>query len=135
MLKRIVFVLLMTAIAACGSKPRVNLDNLENNEGLVRPTAQHAVIAKDVVGLFENFSYKKVPLGDSISSIIYENLLKSLDEGKNYLMKADVDAFEAYRLHLADDFKKGDLSSVYHVYNVYIERYLDRMDFAMQQID
>src|SRR5690606_6655329 len=97
--------------------------------------AQHAVIAKDVVGLFENFSYKKVPLGDSISSIIYENLLKSLDEGKNYLMKADVDAFEDYRFHLADDFKKGDLSSVYHVYNVYLGRYLDRMEFAIQQVD
>lgn len=135
MLKRIVFVLFVTAIAACGSTPRVNLDKLENNEGLIRPTAQHAVIAKDVVGLFENFSYKKVPLGDSISSIIYDNLLKSLDEGRNYLMKSDVDAFEAYRFHLADDFKKGDLSSVYHVYNVYIERYLDRMNYAMRQID
>src|SRR5690606_6784186 len=97
--------LLVTAIAACGSKPRVNLENYTE---AIRPTPQHAVIAKDVVGLFENYSYKKVPLGDSISSIIYDNLLKSLDEGKNYLMKSDVDAFEAYRTHLADDFKRGD---------------------------
>lgn len=135
MLKRIVFVLIVTAIAACGSTPRVNLDKLGDSERFVQPTAQHAVIAKEVVGLFENFSYKKVPLNDSISSIIYDNLLKSLDEGKNYLMKADVDTFEEYRFHLANDFKKGDLSSVYHVYNVYVTRYLERMDYAKQQID
>lgn len=135
MLKRIVFVLLVTAIAACGSTPRVNLEKLVHAEDVIRPTAQHAVIARDVVGLFENYSYKRVPLADSISSIIYENLLKSLDEGKNYLMQPDIDAFEAYRYNLADDFKKGDLSSAYHMFNIYIERYLERMDFAMQQID
>src|SRR5690606_14117449 len=105
------------------------------DEKAIRPTAQHAVIAKDVVGLFENYSYKRVPLGDSISSIIYDNLLKSLDEGRNYLMKSDVEAFEAYRLHLASDFKRGDLSSVYHIFNVYIDRYLQRLDYAIAQVD
>src|SRR5690554_2129838 len=132
MLKRIVFVLFVTAIVACGSTPRVDL---EAHSVHVIPTAQHSVIAKDVVGLFENYSYKKVPLNDSISSIIYDNLLKSLDEGKNYLMKSDVERFEKYRYLIAGDFKKGDLSAAYHVYNTYIQRYLERMDFALSQID
>lgn len=132
MLKRIVFVLFVTAIVACGSTPRVDL---EAHSVHVIPTAQHSVIAKDVVGLFENYSYKKVPLNDSISSIIYDNLLKSLDEGKNYLMKSDVERFEKYRYLMAGDFKKGDLSAAYHVYNTYIQRYLERMDFALSQID
>ena len=132
MLKRIVFVLLVTSIVACGASPRVNL---EVGTGHVQPTAQHAVIAKDVVGLFENYSYKKVPLNDSISSIIYDNLVKSLDEGKNYLTKADVDEFEKFRLTMASDFKKGDLSAAYYMFNVYMERYLERMEFALGQIE
>lgn len=132
MLKKIVFVLLVTAIVACGSKPRVDLDE---NAVQIQPTAQHAVIAKDVVGLFENYSYKKVPLGDSISSIIYDNLLKSLDDGKNYLMKTDMDQFEEYRFLMVGDFKKGDLSAAYQIFNNYISRYLDRMEFAMKQVD
>ncbi len=132
MLKRILFVLLVTAIVACGSKPRVDL---ANNPMKIVPTAQHSVIAKDVVGLFENYSYKKVPLGDSISSIIYANLLNSLDEGKNYLMQSDIDQFESYRYLLAKDFKKGDLSAAYQVFNTYITRYLERMDFALQAIE
>lgn len=132
MLKRIVFVLFVTAIVACGSTPRVDL---ESSSVHVIPTAQHSVIAKDVVGLFENYSYKKVPLNDSISSLIYDNLLKSLDEGKNYLMKSDVDSFEKYRYLMAGDFKKGDLSAAYQVYNTYIQRYLERMDYALTQVD
>jgi len=132
MLKRIVFVLLVTAIVACGSKPRVDL---EGNAVQVMPTSQHAVIAKSVVGLFESYSYKKVPLEDSISSIIYENLLSSLDDGKNYLMKEDVDGFEAYRYLMASDFKKGDLSAAYQVFNTYISRYLNRMEFALEMVD
>jgi carboxyl-terminal processing protease len=132
MLKRILFVLLVTAIVACGSKPRVDL---ANNPMKIVPTAQHSVIAKDVVGLFENYSYKKVPLGDSISSIIYANLLNSIDEGKNYLMQSDIDQFESYRYLLAKDFKKGDLSAAYQVFNTYISRYLERMEFALQAIE
>ncbi|HLW49893.1 MAG TPA: carboxy terminal-processing peptidase [Sphingobacteriaceae bacterium] len=132
MLKRIVFVLLVTSIVACGSKPRVDL---EGSAVQVMPTAQHAVIVKEVVGLFENYSYKKVPLGDSISSIVYDNLLSSLDDGKNYLMKEDVVEFETYRYLMASDFKKGDLSAAYQIFNTYISRYLDRMEFALKMVD
>lgn len=131
MLKKVIFVMFVVAFAACGSTPRVNLDK---EAGGLQPSAQHAVIAKDVVGLFESVSYKKVPLNDSISSIIFENLIESVDEGRNYLMQSDIDDFEQYRHTVAQDFKAGDLSSVYHIFNVYIARYLERMDYALTQI-
>lgn len=132
MLKKVFFALFVVAIAACGSKPRVNLDA---ETGGLKPTAQHAVIAKDVVGLFESISYKKVPFGDSISSVIFDNLINAVDQGKNYLMQSDIDAFEQYRNTLGEDFRKGDLSAAYQVFNVYMERYLDRLNFALTQID
>src|SRR5690606_40392209 len=111
MLKKVFFALFVVAVVACGSKPRVNLDVTED---ALKPTPQHAVIAKHVVGLFESVSYKKVPLGDSISSIVFENLVKAIDGGKNYLMKSDIDSFEPYRKTLAADFREGDLSAAYH---------------------
>lgn len=132
MLKRIVFVLFVTSIVACGASPRVDL---EGNALNIVPTAQHAVIAKDVVGMFENYSYKRVPLNDSISAIIYDNLLKSLDEGRNYLMKSDVEQFEKFRYHMAGDFKKGDLSAAYQMYNQYIQRYIERLEYALTQVE
>ncbi|SFB79974.1 carboxyl-terminal processing protease [Parapedobacter composti] len=132
MLKKVFFGLFVVAIAACGSTPRVNLDA---EAGALQPTPHHAVIAKDVVGLFESVSYKKVPLNDSISSIIFDNLIASIDKGKNYLMQADIDGFEQYRNTLAGDFRNGDLSAAYHIFNVYMKRYLDRLDYALDQVD
>ena len=132
MLKKVFFALFVVAIVACGSKPRVSLDG---EEGALKPTAQHAVIAKDVVGLFESVSYKKVPLGDSISSIVYSNLIEAIDGGKNYLMQSDIDDFEQYRNGLASDFKEGDLSAAYHIFNVYMERYVNRLEYALTQVD
>ncbi|MBK1440043.1 carboxy terminal-processing peptidase [Parapedobacter sp. ISTM3] len=132
MLKKVFFALFVVAIAACGSKPRVNL---EAEAGALKPTPQHAVIAKDVVGLFESISYKKVPFNDSISSVIFDNLVKAMDQGKNYLMQADIDEFEQYRSTLGQDFRSGDLSAAYHIFNVYMKRYLDRLDYALTQVD
>src|SRR5690606_34617170 len=83
----------------------------------------------------ESVSYKKVPLGDSISSIVFENLVKAIDGGKNYLMKSDIDSFEPYRKKLAADFREGDLSAAYHMFNVYMKRYVDRLEYALTQID
>ncbi|SEK22118.1 carboxy terminal-processing peptidase [Parapedobacter koreensis] len=132
MLKKVFFALFVVAIAACGSKPRVNL---EAETGALKPTAQHAVIAKDVVGLFESVSYKKVPFNDSISSIIFDNLIEAMDQGKNYLMQADIDEFEQYRNTLGQDFRDGDLSAAYQIFNVYMKRYLERLDYALTQVD
>ncbi|MGK6350128.1 carboxy terminal-processing peptidase [Parapedobacter sp. DT-150] len=132
MLKKVFFVLFVVAIAACGSKPRVNL---ETEAEALKPTAQHAVIAKDVVSLFESVSYKKVPFNDSISSIIFDNLIEAMDQGKNYLMQSDLDEFEQYRNTLGQDFRDGDLSAAYHVFNVYMKRYLDRLNYALTQVD
>src|SRR5690606_9074851 len=132
MLKKVFFALFVVAIAACGSTPRVNLDT---EAGALQPTPQHAVIAKDVVGLFESVSYKKVPLNDSISSIIFDNLIESMDMGKNYLMQSDIDDFEQYRKTLGEDFREGDLTAAYHMFNVYMKRYLGRLEYALTQID
>ncbi|WP_353185482.1 carboxy terminal-processing peptidase [Parapedobacter lycopersici] len=132
MLKKVFFALFVVAVVACGSKPRVNLDG---EEGALKPTAQHAVIAKDVVGLFESVSYKKVPLDDSISSIVFTNLIEAIDGGKNYLMQSDIDDFEQYRNALAKDFRDGDLSAAYHIFNVYMERYINRLEYALTQVD
>lgn len=132
MLKKVFFALFVVAIAACGSTPRVDLDA---EAGALKPTPQHAVIAKDVVGLFESISYKKVPFGDSISSVIFDNLIKAVDQNKNYLMQSDIDAFEQYRSKLGEDFQNGDLSAAYHVFNVYMKRYLERLDYALTQVD
>ncbi|MFD2596657.1 carboxy terminal-processing peptidase [Sphingobacterium griseoflavum] len=132
MFKNIVFGLAFISVVACGSKPRVNLD-----EGMLelKPSAQHEVIASEVANLLENYSYKKVPMTDSLSRIVFANLLKSMDQGRNYLLQSDVDDFKKFENTISQDFRKGDLSSPFYMFNIYSKRYLEAMEYALTQVD
>ncbi|MFZ4263557.1 carboxy terminal-processing peptidase [Sphingobacterium sp. HJSM2_6] len=132
MFKNLIFCLALISVVACGAKPRVDLEE----KGLqLRPTTQHETIAKVVANLLENYSYKKVPMTDSISNIVYKNLLDGIDQSKNYMLKSDITEFDAFKNTLSQDFKKGDLSSAFLIFNKYTERYLEGLNIALQQID
>ena len=91
MFRNLIVFLSLISIVACGSKPRVQLEDGGFN---LKPTLQHEIIAKEIVGILENYSYKKVKAGDSLSNIVFNNLIKTVDQGKNYLTQADIDAIE-----------------------------------------
>jgi carboxyl-terminal processing protease len=132
MLKKIFLALFIVAAIACNASPRIALNN---TPGSLMPNTQQEVILKEVINLFENISYKKVPFNDSLSSVIFDNYIKTLDEGKNYLLKSDIDVFEKYRLTLLPDLKKGDLSTMYFIFNTYQNRYLERLNYAFSQVN
>lgn len=132
MLKKVFLALFIVAAIACNASPRVALLDVP---GGLKPNTQQEVILKEVINLFENVSYKKVPFNDSLSSVIFDNYIKTLDEGKNYLQKEDINEFENYRFTLLPDLKKGDLSSMYYIFNVYQNRYLDRMEYALSKVN
>jgi len=124
--------LALVLVVACGSKPRVSLEE----EGLVlRPTTQHEIIAKEVAGLLESFSYKRVVMNDSISNIVFKNLLESVDQGKNYFLQTDIDDFQKYKNVISQDYKNGDLSAAFYIFNVYSTRYLESLEYALTQVD
>lgn len=132
MFKNLVFCLSLISIVACGSKPRVTIED----DGIqLKPNIQHEVIAKEVVNLLENYSYKKVAASDSLSNIVFDNLLQAVDRGKTYLLQSDVDDFEIYRNSVSQDMRKGDLSVPFYIFNVYSERYLQAMEYALAQVD
>ncbi|HLT42074.1 MAG TPA: carboxy terminal-processing peptidase [Sphingobacteriaceae bacterium] len=132
MLKKIFLALFIVAAFACNASPRIAL---EDAPGSLMPNTQQEVILKEVINLFENISYKKVPFNDSLSSVIFDNYIKTIDEGKNYLLKSDIDAFEKYRFTLLPDLKNGDLSTMYYIFNTYQTRYLERLNYAYSQVN
>lgn len=132
MFKNIVFGLALISVIACGSKPRVILDE---EKLTLKPSAQHEVIASEVANLLENYSYKKVPMTDSLSRMVFANLLKSMDAGHNYLLQSDIDDFKQFENTISQDFRKGDLSAPFYIFNVYSQRYLGAMEYALSQVD
>ena len=68
MLKKVFLALFIVAAIACNASPRIALDD---KPGQLKPNTQQEVILKEVINLFENISYKKVPFNDSLSSVLY----------------------------------------------------------------
>ena len=132
MFRNFLVCLAVITVVACGAKPRVAL---EEGDSVLKPSMQHEVIAKEVVGILENYSYKKVAASDSISNIVFDNLVKTLDEGKNYLLQSDIDDIEKYKNSISQDMRDGDLSSAFYIFNIYNKRALESFEYALTQID
>lgn len=131
MLKRIYLALFLVAALACKAAPHINLDGVGN----LQPDAQQAVVTKEIVNLLENFHYKKVTIDAQFSSLVFDRYLKALDPGRVYFLASDIQDFEKYRNSLSDDFRKGDLSVPFYIFNVYQKRYEERLRYALSQIN
>lgn len=132
MLKRIFAVTFTAAVLACTADPKAQkpVEGVQN----ITPDAQQSLVLKEVVGLIENYNYKKIKLNDSISSIIFDRYIKALDPSKYYFLESDVKEFERHRTTLDDDFRIGDLSAPFYIFNVYLKRYNERVDYSISQI-
>ncbi len=132
MLKRIFAITFTAAVLACTASPKAQkpVEGISN----IKPDEQQSLVAKEVVGLIENYNYKKIKLNDSISSIIFDRYIKALDPSKYYFLESDIKEFEANRFSLDDDLRIGDLSAPFYIFNVYLKRYNERVDYSVSQI-
>jgi carboxyl-terminal processing protease len=78
------------------------------------------------------YHYKAVPLDDALSAKIFDAYFKSLDSEKLYFTQADVDSFAPGRTKLDDAINNEDLTLPFQIYNVYQQRFFDRMTYARE---
>jgi len=92
----------------------------------VEPSSYYLLEDQLVNTILSRYHYKKIDLNDSLSSVILDRYLKSLDYGKNYFLKSDIQSFEKYRNELDDDIKSGNVYPFYDIFNVFLSRMIDR---------
>lgn len=132
MLRRALMITFTAAALACSASPEVQkmVDGVQN----IKPDDQQSLVCKELVGLIENYNYKKIKINDSISSIVFDRYIKALDPSKYYFLASDIKEFEKYRTTLDDAFRIGDLSGPFYIFNVYLKRYNERIDYSIAQI-
>lgn len=132
MLRRVLMVTFTAAALACSAAPEVQkmVDGVQN----IKPDEQQSLVCKELVGLIENYNYKKIKINDSISSIVLDRYIKALDPSKYYFLASDIKEFEKYRTTLDDAFRIGDLSGPFYIFNVYLKRYNERINYSISQI-
>ncbi len=92
------------------------------------PLEKHKSEALVVASLLGQHHYRKTNLNDSLSSIVFDDYLESLDYNKSYFLKSDLDYFEKYRYQLDDNLKQGDIDVPFQIFRIYRERLYERID-------
>ncbi len=133
MFKKLYLLMLLGAVLACKASPDKPVKVSGSND--LQPDQQQGIVAKEVASLISNYNYKKVPLNDSISAVIFNRYIKALDENHNYLLASDIQDFDKYKTALDDDLKAGNLNDVFYIFNVYQKRYLERIRYSLTQLD
>ena len=132
MLKRILFVTFTAAVIACHAspKPQPMVSGVSN----IMPDEKQALVCREIVKLIETYNYKKLKVNDSISSLVLDRYIKDLDPSKYYFTAADIKEFEKFRFELDNQFRNGDLSAPFYIFNVYLKRYNEYLSYAQSQI-
>lgn len=133
MFKKLYFVLILGAALACKAAPHKLIKVAGSND--IQPDEQQSIVCKTIAELISNYNYKKVPLNDSISLVVYNRYIKMLDESHNYFLASDITDFEKYKTVLDDDVKAGNLADVFYIFNVYQKRYLEHVKYSIAHID
>ncbi len=101
----------------------------------VGPEAIDTQITKLVSFYLQEQHLSKHKLDDEISKRFLEMFLKTLDPMKVYFLQTDVNKFEAQRLLLDDQIRKGDIQFAYDVFQVFLNRIDERVAWAEEFVD
>jgi carboxyl-terminal processing protease len=83
-----------------------------------------------ITTILSRYHFKKLDINDSLSSVIFDRYLSSLDPGKIYFTQPDIDEFEKYRFNIDDFILDGNLSFYYDAFNSYLQKVNERVGFA-----
>jgi carboxyl-terminal processing protease len=106
----------------------------EDNESLLilAPESQHATSTKRITAQFTRAHYKKIKIDDLLSEQIFDRYIKQLDYARNVFLAADVKGFEQYRDEFDTVISRGKLDVAYEIYNLNLQRRLERYQYALK---
>ncbi len=111
------------------------LASVDHDTSLVlEPQMEQRYASNLATKFLTNWHYKDTRLDDDLSSQIFDAYIKLLDPNRIYFLAGDIEMFERYRTGLDDSLRHSDLAPAYEIFNVYIDRVRQRVDYTRQRI-
>jgi carboxyl-terminal processing protease len=96
----------------------------------LKPTPEEAQAAQLSARFLTRFHYDAQPLDDAMSARIYTAFFKLMDSEKVFFTQADMAKFAPMKTKLDDAIWNQDLSAPFSVFNLYVQRAVERMTYA-----
>ena len=98
--------------------------------GGVEPRNYYGKIAERLGNSLPKYHVLQQAMNDEISRRAWTNLVTFYDFDHSVFLKSDLKRLAAHELTIDDEIDDGDVSFGYEVYNLYVERLRERVDFA-----
>ena len=102
---------------------------------ILAPESQHATSTKRITAQFTRAHYKQIKIDDLLSEQIFDRYVKQLDYARNVFLASDVEGFEQYRDDFDTVIARGKLDIAYQIYNLNLQRRLERYNFALSLLE
>ena len=99
------------------------------------PESQHATASKRIAARFTRGHYKKVKISESLSQEVFDRYIKQLDYARNIFLATDITDLQKHSLEFDDAFARGKLTIAYDIYNLNMQRRLERYQYALNLLD
>lgn len=100
----------------------------------LKPKAHYGQEARLVSQILTTYHFKKIALDDSLSSVILDNYIATLDNNKSYFLQSDMDEFEGFRNQLDDMTSFGEVEVAFEIFNRFRSRFNERMQYVRQEL-
>jgi carboxyl-terminal processing protease len=100
----------------------------------LRPKPVFGKEAKVIAYILDNNHYRKIGLNDSLSSVILDQFIKTLDNNKAYFTQEDLKSFEKYRNVIDDMTRAENVDIAYDIYAVFKQRFDQRMKYVVSTL-
>ncbi|MEM9327676.1 MAG: tail-specific protease, partial [Bacteroidota bacterium] len=134
-----IVVLAAVTMVLTSSIAQANVPVQDDTLQVLKPLPEHENSLFVILNLLNQYHYRKQPLNDSISGVIFDNYVSSLDPNKVYFLQSEIDYFGKYRTQLDNELKLGNLDFAYQLFGLYREKALKRLqqlsDFTSTEFD
>jgi carboxyl-terminal processing protease len=96
----------------------------------LKASATQAEAAQLSARFLTRFHYDAKPLDDAMSARIYKAYIDALDGEKVFFTQADMAKFAPLKTEFDDAIWNKDLSGPFSIFNLYVQRAVDRMTYA-----
>jgi len=97
----------------------------------IMPLDSHSEQCVKIVAALEQYHYLGKKLDKVISAQIFDHYLKSLDPTKQLFTQKDMDEMGRYKYRFDRDLKQGNLGPAYEIFNLYLVRSAQRLEYIL----
>lgn len=135
MKKFLILIILFVSIAvsrAQNPNEVLSKDHSIDSNKVILPDESYKRQSQVITQFLSLYHYKKQPLNDSVSAVIFKEYLEALDNSKLYFLNSDIEGFVKYKTQMDDFLKTGYLNPAFEIFDVFKKRLSERIKFINQ---